>query len=80
MDIFKPYSKIRGRIAEIGLVQADFAAYLHIHPTLLNAILKGRRPAPAGFEARANALLDRLEAAEKAAQAARERVLAGEGS
>ena len=47
-----------------------------MHETLLNAILRGRREAPEGFEARVHAALDRLEAAERAAEEARERVLA----
>ena len=78
MDIYRGYPKILGRMAEIGVLQADLAVLLGMHPTLLNAILRGRRPAPPDFEARLNATLDRLEAAEKAAQEARERVLAGE--
>ena len=79
MDIYRTYPKLIGRIAEIGVVQADVAVHLGIHPTLLNAMLRGRRPMPEGFEERVNATLDRLEAAEKAAQEARARVLAGEG-
>ena len=80
MDTYRPYPKIRGRMAEIGITQADLAMRIGIHATLLNAILNGRRPAPADFEARAKAALDCLEAAEKAAQAARKRVMAGEGA
>ena len=76
MDIYRTYPKLIGRIAEIGVVQADVAVHLGIHPTLLNAILRGRRPMPEGFEARVHATLDRLETAEQAAQEARERVLA----
>ena len=79
METLRTYSKLIGRIAEIGVVQADVAVYLGIHPTLLNAILRGRREAPDGFEARVHAALDRLETAERAAEEARERVLA-EGS
>lgn len=68
--------RIRGRIAEVGCRQADIADCLGIHETLLNAILRGRRPMPSGMEARVHAALDRLEAAERAAQAARDKVLA----
>ena len=80
---------IRGRIAELGIRQADLAAHLGIHETLLNAILRGRRPMPEGFEERVHTALDQIEEeqrvareavqklrAEKAAQEARERVLA----
>ena len=73
-------ARIRGRIAEIGIRQADLAYPMGMHETILNAILRGRRPMPPGFLERIHAKLDKLEAAEKAAQAARERVLAGEGS
>ena len=70
------FNRIHGRIAEIGLRQADLAAHMGIHETLLNAILRGRRPMPAGMEERIHAALDLLERAERAAQEARERVLA----
>ena len=76
LTTYQPYPKIMGRIAEIGIRQADLAVALDIHPTLLNAILRGRRSAPLDFEARVNAVLDRLEAAEQAANEARARVLA----
>ena len=71
--------KLRGRMAESGITQQDLADALGINATLLNHILKGRRQPPSDFEARVNATLDRLEAAERAATEARERVLAGEG-
>ncbi len=45
-------------------------------PSLLSAIMHGRRPAPPDFEANVTAALDLLEAAERAAQKERERVLA----
>ena len=76
MDMsYQRHSKLIGRIAELGLRQADLAVRLGIHPTLFNAILRGRREAPEDFEDRVDAALDLLEAAEKAAQEARERVL-----
>lgn len=68
--------KLRGRIAESGVYKVELARVLGIHPTQLSAILHGRRSAPAGFEARVTAALDRLEAAEAAAEEARQRVLA----
>ncbi len=71
---------IRGRIAEMGVRQVDLAELLGIHPAQLSAILNGHRPPPEGFVERVNATLDRLEVAEKAAQEARARVLAGGGA
>ena len=68
-------SKIRGRIAELGVRKADVAHSLGIDPTLLSAILHRRRPPPPGFFEKVNAALDRLERAEKAGQEAREKVL-----
>ena len=69
------HSHIRGRIAEVGITQHDLADAIGIHATLLNHILKGRRPPPPDFFEKVNAALDRLERAEKAAQAAKEKVL-----
>ena len=79
MYIVNDISKVNGRIAELRLRQADVAARLAMHPTLFNAYLRGRRPAPDSFTTRVHAVLDLLEAAERAAQEARERVLAGFG-
>ena len=76
METYQRYPKLIGRIVELGLRQADLAMRLGIHPTLFNAILRGRREAPKGFGERVVAELDLQEAAEKAAQEARERVLA----
>ncbi len=45
--------------------------------SLVSRILRGLRPTPEGFVERAHEMLARLEAAEQAAEAARERVLAG---
>ena len=74
----RTYPKLVGRIAELGLVQADLAVQLGIHPTLLNAFLRGRRPMPEGMEERIQAALDRLERAKAAAAAEYRRVLAEE--
>ena len=68
---------LRGRIAEVGVTQQDLAVRLGINSTLLNHILKGRRDAPPDFEQRVNKVLAKMEAAEKAAQKAREKVLSG---
>ncbi len=63
----------------MGVRQVDLAELIGIHPAQLSAILNGHRPPPEGFEETVNATLDRLEAAEKAANAEYRRVLAGEG-
>ena len=68
-------TRLRGRLAELGVTQQDLADHLGINPTLLNHILKGRRPPPPDFFEKVNVALDRLERAEKAAQEAKERVL-----
>ena len=64
-------------MAELGVTQQDLADLLGINPTLLNHILKGRRSPPPGFYEKVNAALDLLEKAKKAADEAREKVLAG---
>ncbi len=74
------HGQIKGRIAELGVTQHDLANALRMHATLLNHILKGRRTPPADFYERVTAALDRLEAAERAADEARQRVLAGEAA
>ncbi len=74
------HARIQGRIAELGVTQQDLANALGMHATLLNHILKGRRTPPADFYERVTAALDRLEAAERAADEARQRVLAGEAA
>ena len=68
---------IRGRMAELGVTQQDLADALGLNPTLLNHILKGRRPPPESFERRVTTALDKLEQAERAADTARQRVLGG---
>ena len=70
-------AKIKGRIAEIGVRHADVAFHMGIHPSLLSAILHGRRTPPDGFCSHAMAVLDRIEQAEHAADEARARVLEG---
>ncbi len=59
--------------------QERVAVEMGIDRSLLSRYLRGLRKPPEDFEARLNATLSRLEAAERAAQEARERVLAGEG-
>ena len=72
----KVLSTIRGRIAEVGTRQADLADCLGIHETLLNAILRGRRPMPEGMEARIHAALEALEEEQRVAVEAVEKLRA----
>ena len=69
-------SQLRARIARLGVRQGEVAHLSGIEESRFSRILRGRRPAPPDFEARVQATLDRLEAAEQAAEEARERVLA----
>ena len=73
-------TRLRGLIAERRIPRRAIAAQLGYSESLFSLILNGYRPMPEGFEARVNATLDRLETAEKAAQEAREKVLAKEES
>lgn len=68
--------RLRGRIAESGIKQQALACAMGMDPSQLSALLNERRRATDDFLARANAALDRLEAAEAAADEARQRVLA----
>ena len=72
----KYWDRVR-QLAHRGITQEQIAARLGYDPTLLSRILRGLRPAPDGFADRLETTLDQLEAAEAAADAARERVLAG---
>ena len=71
---------VRTRIALNGVSQEGVAREAGYEPSLFSRILRGLRPEPDDFEARVTAALDRLEAAERAADEARRRVLAGEGA
>ena len=68
--------KIKGRIAEAGVRRRDVAHAIGYSESMFSLILQGDRTMPEGFDSRVRAAIDRLEAAEKAAQEARERVLA----
>ncbi|WP_425153930.1 helix-turn-helix domain-containing protein [Candidatus Palauibacter sp.] len=70
---------IRTRIFELGITQERVARTVGYDPSLFSRILNGLRPTPDGFEERVHATLDRLEAAERAAEKARRRVLEGDG-
>ena len=69
--------QIRTRLALLGIPQERIALEMGIDRSLFSRYLRGLRKPPEGFEARLNATLDRLEVAERAANEARERVLAG---
>ena len=69
--------QIRSRLAGLKLPQHTLASMLGVSQTKLNLILNGHRPPPAGFEAEAEAALDTLERAERAAARARAKVLRG---
>lgn len=66
---------IRGRLAQLGLSQHDLASALGLSQPTVNAILTGRRSAPAGFKARAIRALNWLERVELAAAEARARAV-----
>ena len=68
--------RLRGRIAEAGIRRQDIAAQMGYSETMFSLFINGRRPTPEGFEERVLAVVDMLERAERAAQEARERVLA----
>ena len=68
--------EIKARMARSGISQAKLAGRLGISQGGLSQFLQGVRPWPAGLEERVVAELGRLEAAERAASQARDRVLA----
>lgn len=70
------HSDIQQRIAKLGMTQERLAQQLDYDPTLFSRLIRGLRAAPHGFEERVSRALDRLEAAERAAEEARARVLA----
>ena len=72
-------AELKGRLGYTGISQAALAQELGVSQGSLSQWLRGVAQPPDDFRARADAALDRLEAAERAAQEARERVLA-EGS
>lgn len=70
-------AQIRGRVAEIGVTHRRLAGQMRMSPAALSLILSAGRPMPTGFLERVQRTLDTLEAAERAASEARDRVLAG---
>ena len=69
-------SRLRGRMAEVGIRRQDIAAQLGYGESLFSLYINSRRPAPEGFEERVQAALDLLEQADRAAKEARDKVLA----
>ena len=67
---------IRARIAGLGLQQQAVAREAGYEVTAFSRILRGNRGTPDGFVDGVNATLDKLEAAERAADEARARVMA----
>ena len=68
---------IRVRLTALGVSQHALAQALGVSQATLSLWLNGYRQPPAGFAAQAEAALDLLEQAERAAAEARARVLAG---
>ena len=64
-------------MARVGLNQERLAREIGIHPSQITRYFRGDRVPPPDFEARVTAALDRLEAAEQAADEARAKVLGG---
>ena len=75
MTITPNIQRIRGRIAEIGIIQADLAIHLGIQESLLNAHLRGRRPLPEGLEEHIHFTLDLIERAKRAGKQAESQVM-----
>jgi hypothetical protein len=67
--------QLRARIAAAGVKHVDIAQQTGMNPTAISAILSGRRKMPKRFEARLLRAVGKLEAAERAANAARAKVL-----
>ena len=67
---------LRNSISRSTISQERLARALDIEPTQFSRMLRGLRPMPDEVETRAHAALDMLERAERAAQEARDRVLA----
>ena len=66
------------RLAKLRLSQEHFGLYIGVSVTLMSRYLRGLRSPPEGFFKEATAALEKLEKAENAATAARDRVLEGE--
>ena len=68
--------KIKTEIFLARLTQESVAHVMGIHPALFSRILRDLRAMPEDFEERAIEAIDLLKRAERAAQEAREKILA----
>ena len=69
---------LREAVVRSTISQERLAITLGYDPAVFSRILRGLRPVPAEFEGRVRDTLRLLEAAERAAEEARRRVLASE--
>ena len=67
---------IKGRMGYLGITQERLALEMGLERSALSRYMRAARPMPDGFEARLHRALDQIEAAERAAAEARDRVLA----
>ena len=70
------FCSIRGLIAEARLKKHEVAELAGYSETMFSLYINGRRQPPAGFKEKVERAIDRLMKAERAAQEARDRVLA----
>ena len=70
---------LRQRVRASAISQDRLARALGMDRSWLSRILSGKQRMPADFEARLNRVLDALETAEDAAEAARRKVMVREG-
>ena len=71
----KIHGDVKVRIMELDIRQETVAAEAGYDVSTFSRIIRGRQATPSGFEERVKIALDCLEAAERAAQEARQRVL-----
>ena len=71
--------RIRGRMAELGVTQERLTESLGLERSALSRLLRGSRPLSEEMEGRIWAKLDLLREADRAAEEARGRVMAGNG-
>ena len=69
--------RLKLELVRRGLTQVAVARVLGIPITTFRDYIEGYRPLPDGFESRFRAALDLVERADRAAEEARSRVLAG---
>ena len=67
--------QLKAKIFQAGVTQEQVARLMGIEPATFSRILRGLRTMPEGFEKNLKHALDRLEAAGRAADEARARVL-----